>query len=144
MSSNKSKQLSTYFFTFIILLAALAVTYSLSSSTVIERSRPKEVPAKITTARLSFASSFNKGDAFLVKDDKLVIGKTCLDFKGLDDDSFVVDFYLLDLDDEQPYPKKISRDKIGKEIHFGDYTYTLVSVNDRFVKLKLEKFFSTP
>jgi len=142
MSPHGRRQFIGYILIFFTVLLPVLVTYSLSFSTSREHTLD-EVNVNNTASHTSL-SSISNGDIFLVKNNKLEIGKTCLDFKGLNKKSILVDLYLLDLDDEQPYTQKISRKKVGKEIRLGDHTYKVVVAKDRYLKLKIINIFSTP
>lgn len=103
-----------------------------------------KVDDELNTDRNRSLSSISKDDILLVKDNKLVVGKTCLNYRELNRDSILIDLYLLDLDKEQPYTQKISRKRVGKEIRLGDYTYQIVAARQGYVKLKAVNFFSAP
>ena len=137
-SRNKSLVSLLLFFT---ILGSFAVSYSLSNSTTIDSGQA--FGGTCAAGQSSLSSSVND-EVVLVKNNKLVVGKTCLDFKGLDDEILLIDLYLLDLDDEQSYTQRINRKKVGKEIRLGDSTYKMVSAKKRYVKLKVKSTFSTP
>lgn len=125
---------------FLVILISLVLLYSPSNSTGISQS----VKSDATVMALTPASYQTKDDIFLVKNKKLVIGKNCLEFKGLYDKEIEVDLYLLELDDEQAFTKKINRKSIGKRIRFGDTVYTVLTANKNYLKLKIAKTYSTP
>ncbi len=133
MSSSQSKQLSTYFITFIIILVFVTISYSLSNSSNLDNS---QVVANQKGSERQVANSQIFNDLiFLSKDSKLKIGKTCLNFRGIDHKSIIIDLYLLELDAKQPYTKKF--DRKNKKIQLGNNTFKLLKTNDNFVKLKL-------
>jgi len=134
MPSEHSQRLLIYAVTFIIILASLGITYSMSTDTGGVDGSDKQ--RQTSAPRLPFGSYINGNEVILVKDEKLVIGKTCLDFKGLSGKSIMVDLYLLDLDNEQPYPKKIKLEEAEKGFRLGDYKYRLVSAKASFIKLE--------
>lgn len=145
MSSSNRSSLFNSIVIFIILFSVLAITYSLSSGSSLGAVQAQATPSETTTARLKTRSKMSGDRVMLVKDNKLVIDKICLDYKGIDEEMVLIDLYLLELDDEQPYLKKIRRQDIDeKDIRFGDHTYRLVSANDSIVKMELIDIFSTP
>ncbi len=80
------------------------------------------------------------GQVTLIKNEKLVIGRTGLVFKGVDKKMFFVDLYLLDMDPEQGYTKRFLKKEAKKEMLLGDGRYRLLSVNNKFLALqKLQK-----
>lgn len=89
------------------------------------------------SARMPIQSTLSDNKILLIKNEKLVIGRTGLEFKGLEKKTILIDLYLLDMDNEQPYPKKFSIKQAKKEIRLSKYRYRLNSVNKKFLKLEL-------
>ncbi len=73
----------------------------------------------------------------LRKDQKLVVGRNALVYKGVDDKIINMDLYLLDLDPEQPFSKRFSTDNAKKQMLLGEAEYKLLSVNDTSINLKI-------
>jgi hypothetical protein len=79
----------------------------------------------------------------LAKNEKLVIGRNCLVYKGIEKKIVVLDLYLLDMDPEQAYEKRFPKKEAKKEMRMGGDTYRLLSVNDRYMTLKIVHTSST-
>lgn len=126
-----SKQVALIVIFFVVLIS-LAVNHSFSTSTGVD-------PASHTSL-----SSIVRDDIYLVKNNKLTIGNTCLDYKGLDNNTLLIDLYLLDLDREQSFSQRISRKQMKHGIRLGDYRYRVLSAKDRYVKLKVISVSTTP
>ena len=73
----------------------------------------------------------------LPKNEKFVIGRNCVVYKGVEKKVIVLDLYLLDMDPEQAYEKRFPKKEAKEEMKMGGDTYRLLSVNDRFVTLKI-------
>ena len=73
----------------------------------------------------------------LPRNEKFVIGRNCLVYKGVEKKSVVLDLYLLDMDPEQAYEKRFLKKDAKEEMRMGGDTYRLLSVNDRFMTLKI-------
>ena len=137
MSSENQNRFSSYIVTFVILLASMVITYSMSTGTSLEPAQAVEEGTPAAATRQPSRSRILYETVFLAKNVKLLIGRTCFAFKGIEKKTILVDLYLLDLDNEQPYPKKISRKAADEEVRLGDYRYQVVSANDTFLRLKL-------
>ena len=73
----------------------------------------------------------------LRKNEKLVVGRNGLVFKGIDKNTVVIDLYLLDMDTEQAYHKRFLKKDAKKEMVLGRGKYRLLSVNDKNLVLKI-------
>jgi hypothetical protein len=73
----------------------------------------------------------------LPKNEKFVIGRNCLVYKGVEQKTVVLDLYLLDMDREQAYEKRFPKKEAKKEMKLGRDIYRLLSVNDRYMTLKI-------
>lgn len=77
--------------------------------------------------------------AVLRKDERIVIGRNCLVFRGVDKKVILIDLYLLDMDSEQAYKKRFLKKEAKKEFLLGQGTYRLLSVNNNVLILKIVK-----
>ena len=75
--------------------------------------------------------------------DRVEVANTALVYKGLVSDQVCLDLYLLDLDSEHPYQQRFSADMEDTSIRMGDITYSVVSVNNRVVVLKILRILQT-
>lgn len=73
----------------------------------------------------------------LPRNEKLVIGRNCLVYKGVEKKTLILDLYLLDMDPEQAYEKRFPKKEAKEEMRLGGDTYRLLSVNDRYMTLKI-------
>ncbi len=79
-------------------------------------------------------SSVTDRRVVLMKDEPVTIGRTRLVYRGLTGERARVDIYLLDMDSEYAYPRRISRDT--DEIHnLGGHRYRLESSHRRQIVL---------
>lgn len=81
-------------------------------------------------------STATADQVLLTKNEKLVIDRTCLVYKGVEKKIILVDLYLLDLDPEQAYEKRFLKKDAKKEILLGEGRYRLLSVNNQHLILK--------
>ena len=65
------------------------------------------------------------------------MGRNGLVFKGIDKDIVILNLYLLDMDSEQAYEKRFLKKDAKKEMVLGGAKYRLLSVNDKFLTLKI-------
>ncbi|NNK57989.1 MAG: hypothetical protein HKP44_11840 [Desulfofustis sp.] len=90
------------------------------------------------------AQSIGRPDqVVLPKNEKFVIGRNCLVYKGVQKKTVILDLYLLDMDPEQAYEKRFLKKEAKKEMKMGSDTYRLRSVNDRYMTLKIVHTAST-
>jgi hypothetical protein len=82
-------------------------------------------------------STATTDQVILTKNEKFVIGRTCLVFRGVEKKRILVDLYLLDLDPQQAYEKRISKKDAKKELLLGEGRYRLISINDQHLILKI-------
>ncbi len=73
----------------------------------------------------------------LTKDEKLELDEICIEFKGVQNRNFLFNLYLLDFDRQQSFPKQVPKKDIRETITFGGTQFTILSGNDRLIKLKL-------
>lgn len=71
------------------------------------------------------------------RNEKFVIGRNCLVFKGVENRTVILDLYLLDMDPEQAYEKRFPKKEAKEAMKLGSDTYRLLSVNDRYMTLKI-------
>ena len=79
----------------------------------------------------------------LRRNEKVVIGKNGLVFKGVEKNVVIIDLYLLEMDSEQAYKKRFFKKQAKKEMVLGQGRYRLLSVNDKNLILKMIKEPST-
>ena len=80
----------------------------------------------------------------LTKDEKLELNKICIEFKGVENRNFLLNMYLLDFDRQQSFPMQVPKSDIKESITFGGTQFTILSGNDRIIKLKLMDSYQTP
>ena len=73
----------------------------------------------------------------LPRNEKFVIGRNGLVYKGVEKKTVILDLYLLDMDPEQAYEKRFPKKEAKEEMRLGGDTYRLLSVNDRYMTLKI-------
>lgn len=90
-----------------------------------EATRPAR-KSMVTTDRVVLI----KGEAVTVKQNRLV-------YKGLADGAICLDMYILDLDTQHPYPKKIPKAEARKGFRLGYGQYQMVTANRKALTLKI-------
>jgi hypothetical protein len=91
--------------------------------------------AQNETLRASITlSSVTDQRVVLMKDEPVTIHRTRLVYRGLMDEWARVDLYLLDMDSEYAYPRRISRDT-DEILNLGGHRYRLVSSHRRQIVL---------
>jgi len=80
----------------------------------------------------------------LARNEKFVIGRNCLVYKGVENKNVVLDLYLLDMDPEQAYEKRFPKKEAKKEMMLGGDNYRLLSANDRYLSLKIVHISASP
>jgi hypothetical protein len=70
-----------------------------------------------------------KNQVILPLNEKKIVGKNGLIYRGIEKKMILLDLYILDMDREQAYRKKIPKKAAKKEMILGSSTYRLHSVN---------------
>ncbi len=134
MPSPEKKNLLTPLFIITILTIAFGILYYVSTDFYKQR-YPKGRKEFDYSGR-PVQQIVTTGQLILPKNEKLVIDRTCLVFKGVDQKMIIIDLYLLDLDPEQAYEKRFLKKAAKKELLLGKGRYHLISVNDKNLVLK--------
>lgn len=79
----------------------------------------------------------------LAKDRKVFIDQICIAFKKLKKDRVKIDLYLLELDPDVPYSLIFSKKDMNNGIRLGDTRFSLISANDKMLKLRRLKSYQT-
>lgn len=135
MTSAKHKRTLALIAAICIAAIPFAILYHISGKPFQGYNQTAERSTK--SASMPIQSTLSANKILLIRYEKLVIGRTGLEFKGLEKKTILIDLYLLDMDNEQPYPKKFSIKQAKKEIRLSKYRYRLISVNKKFLKLEL-------
>jgi hypothetical protein len=89
--------------------------------------------------------SIKSTDQFiLTKDEKLELNKIGIEYNGVQNKNFLFKLYLLDFDRQQSFPMQVPKKDIRESITFGGTQFTILSGNDRTIKLKLIDSYETP
>lgn len=78
-------------------------------------------------------SSVTDKRVVLMKEEPVTVARTRLVYRGLEDGRARVDLYLLDMDPEYAYPRRLSRSDEGEVFNLGGHRYRLVSTHRRQV-----------
>jgi len=135
MSSDNRRKFLAIFFVLVILAIPFAMIYYVSTDTYKERYRNWR--KRSDEINRTVHSTLKADQVVLSKDEKLKVGRTCLEFKGLEKKTIFLNLYLLDLDSQQAYPKTFLKKEAKKGITIGGNKYKLIAVNKRFLSLKL-------
>lgn len=124
-------------FTPVLIISLLIVVFcALYVSTYFTKQNPVNVRKEFDFTGRPLQAAVKTDQAVLKKNERFIIGRNCLVFKGVDRKMILIDLYLLDMDPEQPYRKRILKKEAKKEFALGQGTYRLVSVNDNNLILK--------
>lgn len=144
MSAQPNRKLSATLLLLLILAIPFVLIYYLSTDFYKRRAeqwQPNNPPAATGQA---YRSRVDSEQVILQKDERMDLGKTSLVFRGMENRMIQIDMYLLDLDPDESFRLKFSKKEAKKEISIGDNKYQLVSVNDRYINLKITSQFRTP
>ena len=142
MFSSTRKKAFALFLIFLTVAVPFAIIYYLSTDYYNQsyqklRKNPNDAGREIRSARTT--------DRIVLKrNEKMVVKRTCLVFKGVEKKVILLDLYLLDLDPEQPYLITLSRHDADKELTIGGNKFKLISVNNQYLNLKLLSSTETP
>ncbi len=114
-----------------IVLGVIYYSYSDSSSRVSVQERKEFDYGGRPTQPVNMPNQI-----ILTRDQKFIIGRNCLVYKGVEKKTLFMDLYLLDMDSEQSYEKRYLLKDAKKKMELGDGEYRFVSANSR--KLVLE------
>lgn len=128
---------------FIVVITAIPFAISYYVSTPTYKERYKGWRKSYETQGLPKQSMVTPDQVLLIKDEKVVIDRTCLVFKGITDTKVNIDIYLLDLDPEVPYPLSFSKEKIRQGIWLGNIMYGLLSAKKNALSLKIQNAYQT-
>ncbi len=142
MSSQPNRRLSATLLLLLILAIPFVLMYYLSTDFYKRRSEQwTRSPAEVEQA---VKPQLNADRVILEKNERVAVGRTSLVYRGIEKKMIHIDLYLLDLDPEESFRLKFSKKEAKKSISIGDNTYRLLSMNDRFLNLKIISQFRTP
>ncbi len=133
MVSSENKNWFTPLFIITILLIAFGVLYYVFSD--FYEQRFPDGRQEFDYAGRPVQSIPTTDQILLSKNEKVVVGRTCLVFKGVEKKMIIVDLYLLDMDPEQAYEKRFLKKDAKKELLLGGGRFRLLSVNDNHLVL---------
>lgn len=134
MPSSEEKNWSTPII--VIILSAIVVSVFYYVNTDYYKQKHPEGRKEFDVGGRPVQSTATADQVILTKNEKLVIGRTCLVYKGVEKKIILVDLYLLDLDPEQAYEKRFLKKDAKKQILLGERRYRLLSVNSQHLILK--------
>lgn len=142
-SDNKSK-LKVIGIISILVISFLSIYYVSTESYQqrFEAARQERITAINATQNQNIKS---QGDRIVLKrGERQEIGRTSLVFQGVQDNILLIDLYLLDLDPKQRYLKKVSKNLAEDGFELGGVKYQLMTVNKRYLTLRLLRLSRTP
>lgn len=133
MGSQTKNRAVTAFFLILCLIIPFGLIYYLSTDAYLERS----LHWQGNMGAMQQAQNMRKKDqVILLRDERQEIGRNALVYKGIKRKTIYLDYYLLDLDSQQPYAKEISKKEAKKGFSLGDEKYEMLSVSDNVLVLK--------
>jgi hypothetical protein len=135
MTSSEKKTWATPVFITVVIASSFLLLYYSSN-------HYSEQPGQQTRKAVDYdgrpvKSIAKPGQVILPKNEKIVVGKNGLVFKGVEKSEVILDLYLLEMDPEQAYRKRFSKKEAKNEMILGGQRYRLLSANDRYLSLKL-------
>jgi len=132
MKMTRAQQWISSVFLGVVIVTTGALVYRVVAHGVDPRYEKWSQEAAKLREPIKLSSATNQR-VVLMKNEPLTIDRTRLVYRGLDEDSVQVDLYLLDLDHEYAYPRRIPRSAEGKLLKLGGHNYRLVSTQRRQV-----------
>ena len=128
---------------FIILALAIpfAITYYVSTPSFKDRNQAWQNSPNAPD--LGVRSRVTADQVFVLKNEKIIIDRTGIVFKGFTNKMVRLDLYLLDLDPDAPYPLSFSQETMNAGVWLGDVSVSLVSVNATVLRLKIKNIYNT-
>ena len=135
MTSSEKKTWATPVFITVVIASSFLLLYYSSNYY-------SEQPGQQTRTAVDYdgrpvKSIAKPGQVILPKNETIVVGKNGLVFKGVEKSEVLLDLYLLEMDPEQAYRKRFSKKEAKNEMILGGQRYRLLSVNNRYLSLKL-------
>ncbi len=143
MSAQPNRKLSATLLLLLILAIPFMLMYYLSTDFYKRRAEQWQTSSTAVMGSTQ-KSRVNTDQVILKKDEMIDVGKTRLVYRGIENRMIQIDLYLLDLDPKESFRLKFSKKQAKKEISIGDDKYRLLSMNDRFLNLKIVSQFRTP
>ncbi len=143
MSAQPNRKLSATLLLLLILAIPFVLMYYLSTDFYKRRAQQWQ-PSTTEVMDSTQNSRVNTDQVILKKDEMIDVGKTRLVYRGVENRMIQIDLYLLDLDPKESFRLKFSKKQAKKEISIGDDKYRMLSMNDRFLNLKIVSQFRTP
>jgi len=134
-----SSEKNNWFTPVLVVTLLIIVFCALYLSTYFTKQNPANVRKELAYAGKPVQAAVMTDQAVLMKDERFVIGRNCLVFRGVDRKMILIDLYLLDMDSEQAYRKRFLKKEAKKEFSLGQGTYRLLSVNNNALILKIVK-----
>lgn len=141
-STGGKRTFASLFLIFTLVMIPFGIVYY--TSTDFYKERFQQWRKNNERASQPIQSSQATDQFILSKDEKLEINKICLEFKGIKEKHFLFNLYLLDFDRQQSFPVQVSKKEAKEPFTFGGHQFTMLSGNDRFIKLKLIDSYQTP
>lgn len=128
-----------------ILVVSFLSIYYVSTESYQKRFQAARLERVAAINKTEYQAKKSKGDRIVLKKgERQNVGRTSLVFLGLQDSNIMVDLYLHDLDPKQRYLKKVSKDVAEDGFELGGIKYRLMTVNNRYLTLRLLRLSRTP
>lgn len=142
MSSSNRKKWFAIFFIIVTLAIPFVMIYYVSTDTYKERYQ-KWRKASDEAGR-TIQSKIAAGQMILTRDQRLEYRRTALVYKGTERKNILIDLYLLDFDPQQAYQLKVLKRDAKQGVDLGGNYYELISVNKKYLSLKIVNTTQTP
>ncbi|MDJ0623071.1 MAG: hypothetical protein QNJ17_08895 [Desulfocapsaceae bacterium] len=142
--SDKKSKLKVIGIITILVVSFLSIYY-VSTESYQKRFQAARQERVAAINKTEYQAKKTKGDRIVLKKgERQDVGRTSLVFKGLQDSNIMVDLYLHDLDPKQRYLKKVAKDEAEDGFELGGIKYRLMTVNNRYLTLRLLRLSRTP
>ena len=131
-----SSEKTNWYVPIIIFIALTTIFFGLYYSSDLVSYRESQLRKEFDYAGRPTQPITYTDQVFLKRDEKKIVGKYGLTFRGYENKLILLDLYLMEMDPHQPYRRKISKKEAKEAITFGTERYRLSSVNRNSLVLK--------
>ena len=131
-----SSEKTNWFVPIIIFVALTTIFLGLYFSSDIVGMRDNQVRKEFDYAGRPTQPITHTNQIVLKRDEKKIVGKYGLAYRGLEKNIILLDLYIMEMDPEQSYRKRFTKKEAKKGIQFGTEHYRVTSLNRNSLLLK--------
>jgi hypothetical protein len=137
MALTRRQQMVSSIFLVIALMTIVSLVYRAFTGNT--QARLAEYRRRAEAAQPIRKSLVTPDRVVMMRGETVTVNRTRLVYRGLQDGTLHLDLYLLDLDAQYPYPKRIPRALARQEFRLGPERYQLLAVSRKALTLKILK-----